>query len=253
VPLNDRKAIEDSRAGEVELERIRRVMEALGGRGRFVPWWNGAAADRLLDERHAALVERCVSVFRARSWRTDVEVSYSEFGERGSFDVLATNEEFHAVAVCEVKSEFGSLEDTNRTLDAKERLAPTIVSTRLGWRPRIVADHPADLGGAKCHCPSREDDGEHLSGSVSGDPGLAAGTLRIDTRHLVCIGWTGYVHRFALRAITPAVWTETVQTASYGVIFTKRWMGSVQPTENRLVGNGRAEGLGAAVPKGLGA
>jgi hypothetical protein len=138
VPLNDVKAIEDSRAGEVELERIRRVMDALGGRGRFVPWWNGAAADRLLDERHAALVERCVSVFRARSWRTDVEVSYSEFGERGSFDVLATNEEFHAVAVCEVKSEFGSLEDTNRTLDAKERLAPTIVSKRLGWRPRIV-------------------------------------------------------------------------------------------------------------------
>ncbi|HEY7023459.1 MAG TPA: hypothetical protein VH371_00715 [Candidatus Limnocylindrales bacterium] len=138
VPLNDIKAIEGSRAGGVALERLRRVMEAQGGRARLVTWWNGAAADRLLDERHAALVESCVSVFRARGWRADVEVSFSEFGERGSIDVLATNEAFRAVAVCEVKSVFGSLEETNRTLDAKERLAPTIVWRRLGWRPSIV-------------------------------------------------------------------------------------------------------------------
>ena len=41
--------------------------------------------------------------FAREGGRTDVEVSYSEFGERGSLDVLATNEEFDAVAVCEVK------------------------------------------------------------------------------------------------------------------------------------------------------
>ena len=138
VPLNDLKSIEAGNAGVVALDRIRRVLEAEGGKGRLTPWWNGAAADRLLDERHAALVERCVAVFRTRGWQVAVEVSFSQYGERGSIDILAAHEWARAVAVCEVKSAFGSLEETNRMLDVKERLAPRITFERLGWRPAVV-------------------------------------------------------------------------------------------------------------------
>jgi hypothetical protein len=113
-------------------------MEACQGRGRFVPWWNGAAADRLLDERHAHLVERVVAVLTAHGWEVDVELSFSEYGERGSIDVFGSRRDRSAIAACEIKSALGSLEETNRVLDVKERLAPTIAFKRLGWRPAVV-------------------------------------------------------------------------------------------------------------------
>lgn len=139
VPLNDVKAVEGGRADSVLLGRVRRLFEAQGGRVRLVPWWNGAAADRLIDERHAALVERVVGLLRARGWDVAVEVSFSEFGERGSIDVLAWHFPTRTVVVCEIKSSIGSLEETNRVLDVKMRLAPKIAYQRLGWRPSVVA------------------------------------------------------------------------------------------------------------------
>ena len=38
----------------------------------------------------------------------------------------------------EIKSTFGSLEETNRALDVKERLAPKIALARFGWKPVVV-------------------------------------------------------------------------------------------------------------------
>jgi hypothetical protein len=102
------------------------------------PWWHGAAADRLLDERHAELVERLVALFRERGWLVEVEVSFNEWGERGSIDVLAWHPTKCAAAVCEAKTAFGSLEETNRILDVKVRIAPVIIERRLGWRPAAV-------------------------------------------------------------------------------------------------------------------
>lgn len=138
VPREDVIRVEAGQVGSVSLDRTRRIFEAAGGRGRLNVWWNGAAADRLLDERHAALVERALGVFRRRGWITAPEVSFSEFGERGSIDVLEVLERHRAAAVCEVKTEFGSLEETNRVLDAKERLAPVIARRQFGWRPTVV-------------------------------------------------------------------------------------------------------------------
>jgi transcriptional regulator with XRE-family HTH domain len=138
VPLPALKRVEAGAAGNVRLDRIRSLYEAVDGRARTTAWWNGAAADRLLDERHAAIVEIVVRLFRERGWEVFVELSFSEFGERGSIDVFGLLPSLAAVAVCEVKSIIGSLEETNRTLDAKVRLAPTITFKRLGWRPRVV-------------------------------------------------------------------------------------------------------------------
>lgn len=130
--------IEAGLVGAVALDRVRRIFEAVDGRARLTTFWNGAIADRLLDEAHARIVERALSAFQARGWTTAVEVSYSEFGERGSIDILAGHGAARAIAVSEVKSEFGSLEETNRVLDAKERLGPRIAERTLGFRPRTV-------------------------------------------------------------------------------------------------------------------
>lgn len=127
--------IEAGDAGQVRLDRTRRIFRAAGGRAQLTTWWNGAAADRILDERHAALVERAVGVLQRRGWTTAVEVSFSEYGERGSVDILAAVQRHLAVAVCEVKSDIGSLEETNRRLDIKGRLPPIIAERQFGWRP----------------------------------------------------------------------------------------------------------------------
>jgi len=67
-----------------------------------------------------------------------MELTFSEFGERGSLDIFAHHRRHRAVAVCEVKSVFGSLEELNRTLDVKVRLAPKLCRDRFGWTPTIV-------------------------------------------------------------------------------------------------------------------
>lgn len=138
VPRDDVIAVEAGRLGRVPFDRTRRLFDAVGARLRPVAWWNGAAADRLLDERHALYVERGVRAFRRRRWETAVEVSFADYGERGSIDILAARAQFRAVAVAEVKTEIGSLEEMNRVLDVKERLAPKIAATRFGWHPKVV-------------------------------------------------------------------------------------------------------------------
>lgn len=138
VPRRDVIAIERGEAGSVRLDRIRRVFAAANGRARLVSWWQGAAADRLVDERHAGLVERACRVLRLRAWEPAVEVTFSEYGERGSIDVLGARRSHLGVAVCEVKTAIGSLEELNRSLDAKVRLAPKLANDRFGFRPRAV-------------------------------------------------------------------------------------------------------------------
>lgn len=66
-------------------------------------------------------------------------MSFARYGERGSIDVLGAYRPTLTVVVCEVKASLGSLEETNRTLDVKERLAPIIAVERFGFRPRFVA------------------------------------------------------------------------------------------------------------------
>jgi hypothetical protein len=73
------------------------------------------------------------------SWETTIELTFSEYGERGSIDIFGHRRSARAVAVCEVKSTFGALEELNRSLDVKVRLAPKLCRDRFGWTPDHVA------------------------------------------------------------------------------------------------------------------
>jgi hypothetical protein len=138
VPRDDVMAVEAGRLGVVAFDRTRRMFDVVGARARATVWWNGAAADRLLDDRHASYVERGVGAYIRRRWEPAVEVSFADFGERGSIDILAARAAYRAVAVTEVKTDIGSFEEMNRVLDVKERLAPKIAAARFGWRPAIL-------------------------------------------------------------------------------------------------------------------
>ena len=134
------RQLEAGRAGGLRVDDVRSYFRELGAHAKLIINWQGAALDRLLDERHAAIVEQTVAVVRGYGWPTIMsEATFSEYGERGSVDVLAADERRSAVFVGEAKRDWGSIEATNRSLDAKARLAPKICFDRLGWRPLAVA------------------------------------------------------------------------------------------------------------------
>jgi hypothetical protein len=68
-----------------------------------------------------------------------VEVTYSEFGERGSIDVIGARRDEFAMVVVEVKSELAAIEATLRKLDEKVRIVQGSLGwKRFGFRPRSV-------------------------------------------------------------------------------------------------------------------
>lgn len=123
----------------LRFEDVERSLAALGAELEVRVNYRGAEADRVLDEGHARLVALIVTVLRRYGWDARVEVTFSEYGERGSYDILAWHPKALVVLVIEVKSELPSVEGTLRPMDVKVRLAHKTARDRFGWRPRLVA------------------------------------------------------------------------------------------------------------------
>lgn len=112
---------------------LRSIVGAVGGEWDPGIRWRGGELDRVIDERHAALVGATVRLLELEGWATRVETTFSVFGERGSIDALAYHPGARLLLVVEVKTVLASVEETLRRHDAKVRLAPSIASERFGW------------------------------------------------------------------------------------------------------------------------
>ena len=121
------------------LAAVRRLFAELEARAEIGVRWRGAELERLLDEDHAAVVAAVARVLEAFGWTVWLEVTYSEYGERGSIDILATKAAERAVLIGEVKTDLPSAEQVGRKTDEKARLGPRLVERREGWRPEHVA------------------------------------------------------------------------------------------------------------------
>jgi transcriptional regulator with XRE-family HTH domain len=144
--------IECGHAAAFTIDTVRRAFGALGASYEGLVVWRGGALDRLLDERHAALVGATVARLSALGWEVVVEASYSIYGERGSIDILAGQATTRSVLVVEVKSELISIEELGRKFDEKARLARRqLCRERFGWPPvgvgRLLV--PPDLDSAR--------------------------------------------------------------------------------------------------------
>lgn len=136
-----RSAVSRSEHGWIDqltLRSIRRIFTALEARIELAPRWKGAELERLLDERHATVVAMVARRLERLGWTVVLEVTYSEYGERGSIDVLGLRPDLLAVVVVEVKTDLASSEAVGRKLDEKTRLAPEIVRARFGWTPVAI-------------------------------------------------------------------------------------------------------------------
>ena len=118
---------------------LRRLLAALDASLSLDVRWRAGALDRLLDEAHATVVGLVIEMLSTHGWAVQVEVSYSEYGERGSVDVLAYWPPLGILLVVEVKTDFVSVESVLRKLDEKVRLSPKVARDRFGWKVRHVA------------------------------------------------------------------------------------------------------------------
>jgi len=100
--------------------------------------WHGEGLDRLLDQTHASLVERFVSLLREAGWEVAVEVTFNVYGERGSVDALGWHSETRSLLIGEMKSVVADAQGTLAPFDRKARLGPAI-GRGLGWEPLAVS------------------------------------------------------------------------------------------------------------------
>lgn len=122
---------------EIQWASITRVCEAAGLRVVVEGRWRGGELARLLDQDHAALTAAARRRLDSAGWQTDVEVTFSRFGERGSIDILAFHSLARVLLVVEVKSVIADIQGLLQPIDAKARLAPGIGRDR-GWTARAV-------------------------------------------------------------------------------------------------------------------
>jgi transcriptional regulator with XRE-family HTH domain len=145
--LGDRVGVSQSAISLLERGRIagmpvgtlRRIFSGLDAELVVYVRWRGGDLDRLLDAGHARLCEVIADLLLAEGWEVAPEVSYSEFGERGSIDILAWHAAERILLVIEVKTEVVSVEETFRKHDEKVRLAPKVALARFGWDARSTA------------------------------------------------------------------------------------------------------------------
>jgi transcriptional regulator with XRE-family HTH domain len=113
-----------------DLARVEAVCAALGADLDVRVRWRGEGLDRLLDEGHAALVDRIVAMLRTEGWEVALEVTFNDFGDRGSIDVFACHPREQHLLVAEVKSVVADAQGTLAPLDRKVRVAPKLARER---------------------------------------------------------------------------------------------------------------------------
>ncbi len=133
ISRNKVSFIENQRLGRLMLPEVERSFAVLDASLAITVNWRGAGVDRLLDEGHATLVGVVAEMLRKHGWEVEIEVTFAEFGDRGSIDILAWHPNAHALLIVEIKTEIGSMDGLLRPLDVKVRLAPKLAHDRFGW------------------------------------------------------------------------------------------------------------------------
>jgi hypothetical protein len=121
----------------VTVAAVERIADALEARLVIDLQWQGADLDRLLDARHAGMIEWLAALLRGSGWDPRPEVSFNHFGDRGRYDLIAFHSASQIALVVEAKTSIGDMQDLLGRLDVKVRLARQTAHA-LGWRPSSI-------------------------------------------------------------------------------------------------------------------
>jgi transcriptional regulator with XRE-family HTH domain len=156
----------------VGLGTARRIAAAIGVSLSVTAWWRGGELARLLDARHARLVELVIRELRRNAWDVLTEYTFSQYGERGSVDIVAWHATTRTVLVVEVKSRLADLQDLVSTLDRKVRLVPILLARDRGW-------HAENVGRAVVIAATTTNRDVVAAHSATFASALPAGTIRV--------------------------------------------------------------------------
>lgn len=131
--------VERGRLDRVGLRAVEALVNRLGGDLRLTLRWRGGDIDRLLDEGHAALMGRAAGMLERGGWFVQPEVTFANYADRGSIDLLAWHPGTATVLAVEIKTELASIEEMLRTHDMKTRNALKVARERAGWEGRVAA------------------------------------------------------------------------------------------------------------------
>jgi transcriptional regulator with XRE-family HTH domain len=130
---------ERGHSATLSVAALRRVFAAVDAGFEGTVIWRGGGLERLLDERHAAILGVGAQLLETRDWEVVIEATYAVYGERGSVDILAAHARSRTILVVEVKTELVSIEQLGRKVDEKVRLArQRLCRDRFGWMPTFA-------------------------------------------------------------------------------------------------------------------
>ena len=130
--------IERGHADRVTLATLVRVSTALDARVDVRLLWHGENLDRLIDARHARLVESMLERLVPAGWLAATEVSFNVRGERGSIDILGFHPSTRSLLVIEVKSVVPDLQAMLHGIDRKSRVGAAVGRERA-WEATTVS------------------------------------------------------------------------------------------------------------------
>ena len=176
--------LEAGRLGPMRTASIRAIVAVFGLSYEPALRGLGADEDRLIDERHSRILGACATWLKTLGWVVPSEVSYSEFGERGSVDLLAWHPASASLLVIEVKSELASLEATLRKLDENGTPGqPHRTTIRMTADLRQPTPCPArGSNPAPASACARGHPRSSLPDQVEPGPSLVSQAVRIDRR-----------------------------------------------------------------------
>ena len=132
-------AIEQGRLDGISIGQLRAIASELEIRVEIGASWRGADGARIVNERHSRMHELVAARLAATpGWEFATEVTFSEWGERGTIDILAWHAATRTLLIIELKTELPDPAGLVAQVDRYRRLAPAIGRAR-GWHPLTVA------------------------------------------------------------------------------------------------------------------
>jgi hypothetical protein len=121
------------------IDVLRRCAAVLEVTLDIVPRWRGADLAHLMDEDHATLQAAWADRLRRWGWEVRVEVSFSQYGDRGRVDLLCWHPVHRVLLIGEVKGELVDVQALLGGLDVKVRVGPRL-GRNAGWpAPALTA------------------------------------------------------------------------------------------------------------------
>jgi transcriptional regulator with XRE-family HTH domain len=182
--------IEAGRGDRLTAERLIRVIAALGGYLSIRIQYQGEGLDRLRDRRHPALVDQLVERLRSEGWEVATEISFNDFGKRGSMDILAF-EPTSGHSRHRGKGRGPGHRGMLATLDRKVRLARGRGVARLAGQDRQPPLGPArGAHGPPAHRGSRGNVSQRLPGAQHRGQSLVADSVEAAFRPSVLANYS---------------------------------------------------------------